>query len=386
MGNCFLHVPKTGGSWLSAAIRTSLPPHEFYEVPSERVGHVPVSLLLKRYSVVAGHFSVAQLPPYLGETFTVLRDPVDRVVSLYHFYREQLAAPHLDPRVATAQALDFDAFVNQLRNRVSPWSNWQTFLFSGAADCETPAEGLLAAALDNLNRLKFVGVHDELGDGLRVLGALHGWRMMPPVGRVNATKQRIAVRDLAPSILRKLRSLNEADEELFQRARDRWVSIRDGDVRPTSVGRPVPSPLSASAARAMEMGTKQIVITNAYVDARSGVVVVRAQSFVTAENVTVGIRISDAVGVVVYGVNTHLLGQQIAVEAGSTLEVAFRLNQSLTNGEYRLTAAVHEGADHLEGCYHWIDEAARFECRGTNNNPISDNVDVNATAETRVIA
>jgi hypothetical protein len=383
--SCFLHVPKTGGSWLSAAIRTTLPAHEFYEVPSERIGHVPVALLLDRFTVVAGHFTVAHLTHVLNDafTFTLLRDPVDRVVSLYHFYRQQIPTPQQDPRVAQAQALDFETFVARLQDRVSPWSNWQTFVFSGAVDCETPANELLPAALANLDRINFVGVQDELRDGLSALAALRGWQVTAPPERLNASRKRPSLCELKPSVVEKLQVVNEVDLELFRRARERWASIRqsNGAITPSpSIGR------TSSPTQPVEMGTKQIVITRVDADARRGVVVVRAQSFVTARNVTVGIRITDAAGLVIYGVNTWLLGRQISVTAGSVFDVVFRLNLELAPGEYHLTAAIHEGADHLERCYHWIDRVTRFVCHATHDTPFAGFVDLHATAETRVVA
>ena len=354
-------------------------------MPSDRVGHVPVALLLDRFTVVAGHFTVAHLTRVLDEayTFTFLRDPVDRVVSLYHFYRQAKWAPRLDSRVAEAQALDFETFVGRLQNRVSPWSNWQTFVFSGAGDCEPPAKDLLPAALENLNRISFVGVQDELRDGLSALAARRGWCVTAPAEKLNVSRERPRVCELKPSILEKLRALNETDAELFRSARERWAAIRAS----TAALGPAPAIQGTlDPARPVEMGTKQIVITRADADTRRGIVVVRAQSFIAARNVTVGIRISDTAGVVIYGVNTRLLGQQITVAAGSVFEVVFRLDLRLAPGEYHLTAAVHEGADHLERCYHWIDPVTRFVCQPRHDAPFAGFVNLHATAETRVIA
>lgn len=380
--SCFLHIPKTGGSWLSAALRSSLPPQAFYEVPSDRVGDVPVALLLERHAVVAGHFTMADLRPVLDTTFTftVLRDPIDRVVSLYHFYREQSAAPHYDPRVADTKTHEFEAFVDHLEERVSPWSNWQTFLLSGAVDCETPPGDLLPAARENLQRINLVGVQDELADTLSSLAAARGWQLTPPAGKVNATRHRLSVADVSPSTIQKLQALNAADVELYRLARERSPSRRN---RVDAAAGPS---ISLPPSRVRERGTKQIIITGAHADTRGGKLIVQAQSAIDATNVTVGIQIRDAAGIVIYGINTRLLGQEIAVAAGSVLEVVFHLNLQLANGEYEVTAAVHEGADHLERCYHWVDAVARFVCHAPHTHHFLGIVDLKATAETRRLA
>lgn len=380
--SCFLHIPKTGGSWVSAALHHSLPAGVFCAVPSHRAGHVPLSLLLQRFAVVAGHFTMAQLEPVLDSTFTftVLRHPVDRVLSLFHFYRDQTVAAAHDPRVAETQHADLDTFVDRLHDRVSPWSNWQTFLLSGASDCEKKADELLPAALANLRRVHLVAIQDELADGLSALAAARGWQVTAPAGRVNATRQRMSLSDVKPSTMKKLSALNAADGELFRAAREQWTSCR------TMSREGTPSPFLTASSRAgpSEMGTRQIVITGAHADTRSGTLVVHAHSYIDAQNVTVGIRIRDAAGIVIYGVNTRLLGQRIDVTAGARLEVVFRLNLQLANGEYEVTAAVHEGCDHLERCYHWIDGVARFVCHTPHQNHFVGVVDLQATAEARV--
>jgi lipopolysaccharide transport system ATP-binding protein len=68
------------------------------------------------------------------------------------------------------------------------------------------------------------------------------------------------------------------------------------------------------------------------------------------------------VGLEIYGTNTRLLGQLVPVRAGEETEVRFDLQLSLAAGTYHITAAVHDGVDHLDRCYHWIDGAAEFAC------------------------
>ena len=60
-------------------------------------------------------------------------------------------------------------------DRISPWSNWQTYLFSGATHCDHAAEELLPAALGNLERMDFVGVHEQFDEGLRRLTEIREW-------------------------------------------------------------------------------------------------------------------------------------------------------------------------------------------------------------------
>src|SRR5690349_2068580 len=121
---CFVHVPKAGGSSVVAALRGSLGRAVFHS--QERIPQsVPLEYLLNRYPLVAGHFTLAQLSPSILQdsfVFTVVREPVDRALSLYYFYRAHTASPTLDHRVSAANAFDLRAFVERLPQRVSPWS------------------------------------------------------------------------------------------------------------------------------------------------------------------------------------------------------------------------------------------------------------------------
>ena len=356
--SCFVHVPKTGGSWVTDALRRALPTGALYEVPSAEVGHVPAALLLQRYTAITGHFTMAQLRDVVGTTFlfTFLRDPVDRVLSLYYFYREQEAAGVLDPRVAHAKALELAPFVAQLRDRVSPWSNWQTYVFSGAAHCEQPAEELLPLAIDNLDRIDFVGVQDALVDGVAELSRLRGWDLAPTTGRVNATKHRASMDRLPEAAIARLQELNACDRELFRVAQQRWRSQhgRSGGISAASRS------AAAPPAGRREMGTREVVITAADVLLEQQRVTIHVRAGIAVDDLTVGIRITDEQGAEVYGTNTRLLGQAVRVAPGEQMAVDFRLDMALAPGAYFLTTAAHRGADHLEGCFHWIDNAVQF--------------------------
>jgi hypothetical protein len=356
--SCFLHIPKTGGSWVADALRRAFSPDHLYEVPSADVGRVPVAQLLTRYAAVTGHFTMDHLRSVVGQTFifTFLRHPLDRVLSLYYFYREQHGGGRLDHRVAEVQAHDFERFVQRLTTRVSPWSNWQTYVFSGVGHCESPPEELLPLALENLERIDFVGTQDALGEGLAVLASMRGWPLAPSPHRVNATKHREPVERLPPAALARLEDLNRCDLELFRIAQQRW---RDRRGR-SHATRTAPAAAGSHVDR-REMGTREVVITAAAVDVNRRTITVSARSTIAEDDLTVGIRITDASGVEVHGTNTRLLGQRLQAAPGQTITVDFRLAIVLVPGTYSLTVAAHRGTDHLEGCFHWIDNLTRFD-------------------------
>ena len=161
--SCFLHVPKSGGSSVIALLQSCLGESNVFHANASRYQQAPLQFLLNQYPVVAGHFSFAQISAALLEDaffFTFLREPVDRALSLYYYCQQQGPCPGRD-HTADAEKLDAD--------RISPWSEWQTYLFSGAPHCDFPAEALLPAALRNLEQMDFVGVHEQFDEGVQRL-------------------------------------------------------------------------------------------------------------------------------------------------------------------------------------------------------------------------
>jgi lipopolysaccharide transport system ATP-binding protein len=112
---------------------------------------------------------------------------------------------------------------------------------------------------------------------------------------------------------------------------------------------------------------------------------IRGHSQITERAVTVGIRITDELGLEVYGVNTQLLGTAVSVRAGEDFDLTFDFEMRLSPGTYRLTTAIHAGDDHLHKCYHWIDNALSFECRRSDAPSFSGLVNLQAQVSGRVL-
>lgn len=346
---------------MTKGLHSAVPEQRRHEVPSADVGRVPLRWLLHQYVFVSGHFTMAEVSHVLRDTFvfTFLREPVDRVISLYHFYRQHQGRAALDPRVAQVRAQDFECFVEGLTRRVSPWSNWQTYVLSGCAHCELPAGALLPRALANLQQLDFVGVQDHLASGLAALAHLRQWTVTPPSGPVNVTRCRPTRDALPASVLRTLQALNDCDAELYQAARQRWHALQ---------GAPNARRPSVTVARhwshRREMGTREIEITSSTIDVGRKTVCVRLKSHITEPNLTVGIRIVNHQGREVYSTNTWLERRPLHAKAGDHLLAQFEVKGDLQSGAHFLTVAAHRGADHLEGCFHWIDNVAQFTSAG----------------------
>lgn len=81
-------------------------------------------------------------------------------------------------------------------------------------------------------------------------------------------------------------------------------------------------------------------------------------------SVSLGMMIRDRFGQDIFGTNTHLLDHAIALEPDRAHRLVFRFPMLLAPGKYTITLALHEGIDHTRHCYHWWDDAVRFEVSG----------------------
>jgi len=102
----------------------------------------------------------------------------------------------------------------------------------------------------------------------------------------------------------------------------------------------------------------------------SGEVMLLSVAICAEENIpelTVGLTIRDRFGQDIFGTNTHFLDLSLAMEKNEALTVRFRLPMILAPGKYTISIALHDGPDHTNNCYHWWDNAVRFEVSGNRS-------------------
>lgn len=101
----FLHIAKTAGTSIVQFFRDRLPPEtlcshgDFLAFPEDEF---EFQKTLRQYQFVSGHFGYSDVMPLLPNaySFTFLRDPIDRVLSLYKFCMH----PDMQRRFAVARA------------------------------------------------------------------------------------------------------------------------------------------------------------------------------------------------------------------------------------------------------------------------------------------
>ena len=228
----FIHIRKTAGSSLRGLLTNLFPVNRVLsnahsvsgpQEPSDAIfatGHVGFDYV-RRFAV----------PPTI---FTVIREPVSRCLSAYHFFRgndehffRALAADWTDAEYQSrrrftdrARHLDMLRFLVEEEVVARAWlSNIQVRQLAGDSCVGlTDADPrLLETALANLGKCDLAGIVERLDDTLRLLGQVMNWGRLGPLQHLNRTI-RPETPDVDPRCLEILRSWNSLDLRLYEEA------------------------------------------------------------------------------------------------------------------------------------------------------------------------
>ncbi|MEM1417032.1 MAG: sulfotransferase family 2 domain-containing protein, partial [Myxococcota bacterium] len=213
----FTHVPKTSGTSMVRLAFGHLPDAEV-----ERYGS------LKRLAgrraqppkLVTGHFpwgAHLALAPRRHAYLTMLRDPIDRVTSMYYFIKNVDRRHFEHPRRALVESTTLEEFaaLPQIRNLQSRFVAGYPAMKAGRLVAPRRFDRALAAvAWRQLQSYAFVGFqHRFEASARRLLGELG--RELPAgfadAPRAKQTRGRPKVADLSPPTRRALEDANRAD-------------------------------------------------------------------------------------------------------------------------------------------------------------------------------
>jgi hypothetical protein len=219
----FLHVPKTGGTTLQRIIGRQYPSDAICMIrrPTPRT---PAELRERsrtfspHAAVIQGHmpFGLHELLARRATYITLLRNPIDRVISDYYFI---LSRPvHSLHETLHSESISLVEFASM--GRFPGVDNLQTRLLSGRGmspkACTTD---ILDEAKRNLREhFSVVGLTERFDETLILLKRLFRWRFVLYVRR-NVIRDRPDTRSVDEHTLRAIESSNQLDIELYHYAR-----------------------------------------------------------------------------------------------------------------------------------------------------------------------
>jgi len=386
----FHHIVKAGGTSLNKLFERVLGPTNVFHAGGQYL-YTPLNILMD-YRMVTGHFRFTRGAYHdrSRQYITFLRDPLDRVLSAYYYYRsrpDDVQGEH----VQLAKQCSFDEFIDLQQPDVRMLvDNHQTFSF-GLADPRSYAlngVAALKAAIDVLESYDFVGVYECFPQAVAALCRQMGWASLKRVPHLNRTPDRAGVKDLSRETRERLLAYNGMDHQLYQYFRTKftsWCPIEAPaeSAQEISASQPL-QPYNVSTVVASKrmvsfppggLGSREVEIMQVVLigtESPSGNVkagesldlAVLFQSHIASEDVSFSFNVWDEVGQLAFAYKSVGKHEPYKVAPNGIYTATFHVKVSLGMGLYSVDAIVHGGSDYQQHCYHYLANATQFEVGG----------------------
>lgn len=214
----FLHFPKTGGSTLRTIIerqfvgKSTYSRYREWERPESLV-RVPIATR-RELKLLYGHigFGWHRFLPQGSVYVTMLRNPVDRVISEYYYLNTRKDLPFFN---MLGRGITIEEYMRRNLNKDS--TNLQTRWIAGEEFLPHPysSKELLALARENLeNHFLWVGLTERFDESLLLLQQVFKWRWVYYM-KTNVTRVRPRRESLQKRAIEIIQEMNQADIQLY---------------------------------------------------------------------------------------------------------------------------------------------------------------------------
>jgi len=213
----FLHLPKTAGTTLNRLIEWEYPVFEMYSIDPVFFTWSAAHLRklspdrLKKIRMFKGHmlFGLHEALPQPATYITVLRDPVDRVISAYYFMRSYKLHPLYWK--LRRENWTLEDFVRKYQR-----DNVQSKIIGGSPFELPCTREITEKAKHNLrHHFSVVGLSERFEESLALMKLRFGWKLNS-YSSFNVTRARPKKRDLPQSTLELMHEKNALDMELYE--------------------------------------------------------------------------------------------------------------------------------------------------------------------------
>jgi Sulfotransferase family len=221
-----LHIPKTAGTAFRKAFEQAavgnLRIFPYYE--ERKYAGVDAS----QYDFFSGHIGFKTATQLGGQIITVLRNPVDRFVSIYYFWRQLFErGTDRSHRMLLANKYPLSEFVKirdepLLAEALYNTMTWQIAHGTSLAlrrelrEMGKTEDDVLQLALANLSTFSLVGVQEKLGLFERAIEKK--FLVALKIRKTNVTAERAAVEDIGIATEKAIQAWSLMDIELYERA------------------------------------------------------------------------------------------------------------------------------------------------------------------------
>lgn len=213
----YVHIAKSAGTWLRTMLERNYAAEDicnfrfqpqFDKAPRESYIH-------KR--LFCAHITFETAMTLDAELVTVLRNPFDRIASLYSYWHEVENGPEI------VRSMSFDEFLeNSVPRLGQDLDNAQTWQLAFGhttverrAHADLSGDELLAMAVANLSKFAVIGIYEELPTLARSLKERFGIGNLAVNKPLNSTSTRLPVSSLTMDQRRRIYERNDIDLALY---------------------------------------------------------------------------------------------------------------------------------------------------------------------------
>jgi hypothetical protein len=222
---CFLHIGKTAGTSVQHALFETMHGTAILHESLQNFDMVSAAEIAIN-DLVIGHFCYQHVAKLRADRFlmTFLRDPVERVISNYHFLRSGSPISRYSQRaIRAAKVLTLSEFLRCDEPSVRMITeNFQAKAL--AFDIRPEHQGAIGdlhrEATRNLSAFDFVGIVEYFTESIMALSDAIGREV--PVKSLNVTEGRSSASPVSPANLDLIRRLNAVDIALYTAAKTKF--------------------------------------------------------------------------------------------------------------------------------------------------------------------
>ena len=232
----FMHIPKTAGSTILSVIAKQYSAESTFRIYGKDIENCKEILTdlqeerKDKIKCLIGHIPFGlhkYLPQETAIYLTMLRDPVDRVLS--HYYYVLRSPGHYFHKELVSKNISLEEYV--MENKLSELNNGQVRLLSGIESVDSVyghgpvTESVFETAKHNLEvYFNGVGLCENFDESLLMFKNLMGWKNVF-YKKKNVTQKRPAKQDVPKHILQTIEQYNAFDLELYEFVRSKFEEI-----------------------------------------------------------------------------------------------------------------------------------------------------------------
>lgn len=219
----FDHIPKCAGTALNAYLEAHYPQRKIFTLSGQRPKHSVAKFKSlsneKRnlFALIKGHLAGYLLDDVHPQCLkvTVLREPVDRIVSHY-YYAKRNPVHYLHETIHRKNISLKDYVESDLSHELS---NHYTLHFSGLSreEARLDPEAAIAKAIERIGRYDLVGFQEDFLTFVQQLCQRANLRLPFPEQKVNVTRNRKGVGDIDDETRWAIEAGNGWDTKLFKK-------------------------------------------------------------------------------------------------------------------------------------------------------------------------